>query len=219
MLCAACPATGGSGGTGGGASAGGGSAGGGSADGGGAGGGEDTYAQSATGNVKFKRSLRMTFDYSVALDLPPDQLCNELGQYPCAVVHTVALGGTDPYGIGLYEPLPFTGLSSPIATERVALNGCLRRVQLDLATPDLAVLYKGLTPDASGKLDMSQPAVHDALDTLYKRAVLRHATDAEIAHLKQLYADIEATGKPEPGKAWMQLSCFAVLTSVEVLFY
>jgi hypothetical protein len=134
-------------------------------------------------------------------------------------VHVVTLGGTDPYGIGLYEPLPFTGVATPIVTERLALNGCITRVAADLATPDQAVIFKGLTPDGSGKLDMSQPAVHDALDALYKRAVLRQVTDDEVTHLKQLYADIEATGKPEPGKTWMQLSCFAVLTTVEGVFY
>ena len=47
----------------------------------------------------------------------------------------------------------------------------------------------------------------------------REATTAEVGHLTQLYTDIAATNKPEPGKSWMTLSCFAVLTSVESVFY
>ena len=61
--------------------------------------------------------------------------------------------------------------------------------------------------------------VNLALDTLYQRTLLRDPTTQEKAHLKQLYRDIEATGKPDPAKAWMILSCFTVTTSVEFLFY
>jgi hypothetical protein len=162
----------------------------------------------------------MTLDYANALGLPADQLCKELGQYPCTTfVHPIALGGTDPYGVGLYEPLPFTGMASPIVTERVALSACQVRTTNDLAAGAGAVIWKGVAPDAAGKLDIESPAVADAIDALYRRTVLRHPTPAELAHLKQLYRDIDATGKPAPGQAWMTLSCFAVLTTVEALFY
>jgi hypothetical protein len=211
-----CPQPG-SGGTGGGDGTGGGGTGG---MGGSGGGGEETYAVSSKANVKFKRSVRMTNDFANALSLPADQLCKELGQYQCTtLVHPLALGGTDPYGIGLYEPLPFTGMASPLVTDRVALSGCQLRTSADLAAGSSAVIWKGVTPDGAGKLNIDASQVDDALDALYRRTVLRHPTASEVGHLKQLYRDIEATGKPAPGQAWMTLSCFAVLSSVEALFY
>ena len=185
------------------------------------GGGEDiTIAQSAKANVRFKRAVRLTADYAAALSLPASELCKELGQYQCAtLVHTIALGGTDPYGVGLYEPLPFTGMSSPIATDRVALSACQARVTADLAAGSSAVIFKGVTPDGAGKLNIDSPEVREAISSLYRRATLRNPTEAEVGHVKQLYRDIEATGKPQPGQAWMTLSCFSILTTVEALFY
>ena len=218
VLATACDSTVNNGNTGGGSGGSGGSGGGGS---GGAGGGEDvTIAQSAKANVRFKRGVRLSADYAAALSIPADQLCRELGQYQCAtLVHTIAIGGTDPYGVGLYEPLPFTGMSTPIVTDRIALSACQARATADLAAGASAVVFKGVTPDAAGKLNVESAEVREAIDALYRRATLRRATDAEVGHLKQLYRDIEASGKPQPGASWMTLSCFAVLTSVEALFY
>lgn len=220
VAASACDNTVNNGNTGGGSGTGGSGAGGGSGGSGGSGGGADTLAQSAKANVRFKRAFRLTADYAQALSLPVGQLCNELGQYPCTtVVHPIALGGTDPYGVGLYEPLPFTGMSSPIVTDRVALSACLQRVQADLAAGGSAVVFKGVVPDGAGKLNIESAEVREAIDSLYRRATLRRATDSEVGHLKQLYKDIEATGKAQAGQSWMTLSCFAVLTSVEALFY
>ncbi len=181
----------------------------------------DGLARSAKANVRFKRNVRLTNDFAQALALPPGELCKELGLYSCTeLVHPLAVGGVDPYNLGLYEPLPFTGATSPIVMDRVALTACIKRVEADLATPGSAVIFKGLTPDASGKLASLETAeLRAALDTLYKRALLRPVTDAEVATLKGLYRDVEASGKPAPAKSWMELSCFAVLTSVESLFY
>lgn len=206
------------GGAGGGDGVGGGAAGGGVGGGGGSGGA--AFAASAKAVVRFKKNERITGDYAKSLGLQPQQVCNELGLYPCATtVHHLSLGGVDPYNIGVYEPLPFTGLTSPIVVDRLALSACLQRVNADLATPATALIYKGIALDANGKLDPASAPVSAAIDTLYKQVVLRPPTTAEIGHLTQLYTDIAATNKPEPGKSWMTLSCFAVLTSVESVFY
>lgn len=221
-LLAGCPGNiQGSGGGGGGA----GGAGGGTGGSGGGGELQDAgqpppFAISGKGTVRFKRNVRLTTDFAIALGLPFDTFCQELGQYSCTlVVHPLALGGTDPYGSGLYEPLPFTGATSPIVIDRVALVGCSQRVAADLATPASALIYKNLTVGADGKLDPAQPAVASAVTELYHRAVLRNPTDAEVEHLRALYRDIEASGKPDPAKSWMTLSCFAVMSSVESIFY
>ncbi len=183
------------------------------------GGSASDFGISAKGVVRFKRSERLTVDFGNALGLPYDVLCKELGLYSCSLfVHPLALGGVDPYVSGLYEPLPFTGVTSPIVVDRVALAGCSQRVKADLATPATAVIFKGVTV-VDGKVDASSAAAKTAIDTLYKRAIQRAPTESEVAHLVQLNADIVVSGKPEPGKAWLTLSCFAVLTSVESLFY
>ncbi|MBS1152571.1 MAG: hypothetical protein H6Q89_4269 [Myxococcaceae bacterium] len=206
-------AAGGSGGSGGGA-------GGGAGVGGGAGGGSATFAASAKGLVRFKRNERINADFAKSLGLTQVAVCNELGLYPCTIVHQLALGGVDPYNIGLYEPVAFTGLTSPLVVDRMALGACIQRVTADLATPTTALIFRGLALDASGKLvNVNAPEVKTALDLLYKQVLLRPVTDAEVGHLTGLYADVLATNKPEAAKSWMTLSCFAVLTSVESVFY
>ncbi|MFY0580898.1 hypothetical protein ACN28S_47610 [Cystobacter fuscus] len=93
-------------------------------------------APSSRDNLRFKNPEQLTAHFAAALSLPPEQVCNELGLYPCTTyVHSVALGGVEPYGVGLYEPLTSTGVTTPIAIDRVALAACVQRVSLDLATP------------------------------------------------------------------------------------
>jgi hypothetical protein len=178
-------------------------------------------ASSAKGNVLFKRSERLRNDFSQALSLDPATICREFGQYSCTdQVHSITLGGVEPYTLGINDPLPSTGVATPLVIDRLALSGCTQRVAMDLATPAQAVIFKALTPDAAGKLsDLEAPAVAASIDLLYKRLVLRPPTVAELGHMKQLYRDIEAKGKPDPAKSWMVLSCFAVASSVESIFY
>ena len=204
----------------------GGGEGGGSATGGGSGAGgggpafDAGYAKSAKGNLRFKGNERLAIDYSVALGLPFDQVCKELGQYDCSLaVHAVALGGVDPYGHGLFEPSPVTGSTTPIVVERVALAACVKRVTLDLATPAAAVVFKSI-PVTGGRLSNPQALeVRLALTELAQRGWLRDPTEAELALLLQLNLDIQATGVAEPAKTWMEAACFAVLSSAESVFY
>ena len=205
--------------------AGSGGGGGGVAAGGGAGGGgggvvDAGYARSAKGNLRFKGNERLTIDYAVALGIPFLEVCNELGQYSCSfLVHPVALGGVDPYGKGLFEPPPVTGATTPLVVERVALSACVKRVNLDLATPASALVFKAM-PITAGRLSNPQaPEVRLALTELAQRAWLRDPTDAELALLVQLYPDLEATGVAEPAKVWMQAACFAAFSSAESVFY
>ena len=198
-----------------------GGAGGGSGGSGGSGGAGGGLAVSEKGVVRFKRNVRMTIDFAQSLGLTGAEVCNELGQYPCTTaVHALNLGGVDPYGSGLYEPIPFTGVTSPIVTDRVALSACTTRVDRDRANPLGAIIYKLIPVDGAGKLtNLDGSEVGLALDTLYQRTLLRDPTAEEKAHHKQLYRDIEASGQPTPARSWMILSCFAVTTSVEFLFY
>ena len=178
------------------------------------------FARSARGNLRFKGNERLTYDLGIALGLPLDQLCLELGQYPCTyVVHTVALGGVDPYGKGLFEGAHVTGATTPIVVERVALAACSKRVTQDLATPASAVVFKSI-PVSGGKLTAPNgPEVRLALSELAQRAWLRDPTEAELQHLIGLNAGIEALNVPDPAQAFMKAACFTVFTSAESVFY
>ncbi|QRN94353.1 hypothetical protein JRI60_35200 [Archangium violaceum] len=178
-------------------------------------------APSSRNNLRFKNPEQLTAHFSAALSLPPEQVCNELGQYPCTTyVHNVALGGVEPYGIGLYEPISVTGVTTPIAIDRLALAACVRRVSLDVTSPGEAVLFKGIELDGQGRLASRDGApVRDAITSLYQRALLRDPTETEVGTLSQLATQIESKGSQTPGRDWMVASCFAVLSSAESVFF
>ncbi|QRK12935.1 hypothetical protein JQX13_24630 [Archangium violaceum] len=178
-------------------------------------------ARSTRNNLRFKGPERLTSDFAAALSLPVAQVCNELGQYPCtSSVHTVALGGVEPYGIGIYEPMPFTGVTTPIAVDRVALSACGQRVTLDLTPPTEAVIFGGIDLDSQGRLASRESApVRNAITALYQRALLRDPTEAEVGALLQLATDIESSGSQAPGRDWMKAACFVVLSSAESIFF
>ncbi len=179
-----------------------------------------SFLASEKGSVRFKRNRRIQADFATALDLNDAAVCNELGQYSCAdFIHRITLGGVEAYVQGLNEPLPFTSVTTPLAVERMALFACRERVTTDLADSDNARIWGGL-PLANGALaDVEAEEVAAAVQRLYQRALLRNPTPDEVAHHRQLYRDIEADGQPNAARDWAILSCHAVLTSMESLFY
>jgi hypothetical protein len=169
---------------------------------------------STRAKLRFKGGKRLQNDYAYALGLETGSLCNELGQYSCVdEIHTIALLGVEPYQLGFYDPLAETALTTPIAVERVAIAGCSQRVDRDLGAPGSALIFQGdlSSADAAG--------VTDAIDRLYKRGLQRRPTSAEVEHLRQLYRDVEASGSSDPARDWAKGACFAVLTTLESLFY
>ncbi len=176
-------------------------------------------------NVRFKKARRLQNDFARTLGLSREALCQELGQYACVdEVHKITLLGVEPYGLGIDEPAKNTGVTTPIAVERIALAGCSQRVAQDLAAPADALIFADLPIDADGGLgDIAgadvAPAVDAAIDTMYARAVQRRATAAEIQHLKDLYLEIAMTGVDNPTRDWAVATCFSVLTTLESLFY
>lgn len=178
-------------------------------------------AESAKATLRFKRNERLRNDFAQALGLTPAQLCNELGLYSCTdFVHTIALGGVEPYTLGLRESLPNTTVTAPNAVDRVALAGCEKRVTMDFDAPASAVIYRDLPVDPDGTLgDLTAAGVAESIDRLYKRAVLRPASAEEVEHMRALYTELAATGEPNAAREWAILSCYAVLTTMESLFY
>ena len=177
--------------------------------------GQEGVVASHKARVKFKGGERYARDLSAALELPRDQLCTELGLYDCVdEVHRISLGGVEPYELGIDEPLPVAPVSAAIAVDRVALSACIRRVELDFADPGSAVVFGSLaTAGGPQRADLEAVAA-DLID----RILRRDATPAEISALADFYVDAEAEADA-PAQAFGQLSCFAVATMLEALFY
>ena len=173
---------------------------------------------SAKATVKFKSKARMLKDFQNALELTSAELCREVGVLDCGEFHGVALGGTDAYQAGVYRPLAETAATTTIAVDRIALSGCQMRAHLDFKDLGSATIFK-LTLNGEKLDDVDDASVRDAIAELYHRIHLREPKPAEIAHLRQLYTEIESGGSAQPAKDWAALSCYAVLTTMESVFY
>lgn len=190
-------------------------------DGSGGGGGDDgivTPPISAKHAIKFKTKSRLLKDFSAALALPTAQLCQELGQYNCANVHAIALGGVDAYGAGVYEPLKASAITTPLAVDRLALSGCTQRAVLDFKSLDSAKIFK-LEVENGALVDINAESTSAVITTLFQRIHLRDPKDNEAAHLRALYPQVIEAGSTTPAQDWASLSCYSVLTMMESLFY
>lgn len=179
--------------------------------------GSDGLARSDKARVRWKGEPILRSELASALALPVADLCKELGTFDCFSVHRVALGGVEPYTLGINEPFPDTAVTAPLAIERVALSGCRTRVDLDFGQPASAVIFKDLP--GTTLPDVNAPEVKAAIGRLYARFTARAANAEEERALLGLYADVTAANEPRPARAWAILSCFAVATSIESLFY
>ena len=170
--------------------------------------------------LKLKGGARFRNDIAQSLDLPVDY-CKELGFVECSAVHTIVMGGADAFFSGLYEPLPETTATSPLAFDRFAMTGCVMRVDADLAAaPGAALIFRDLPMAGDGKLsDPSAPAVDLAITKLYQRGLARMPSEFEREQLRGLYPAIEQNGSSRPARDWAVLGCFSVLTSMENIFY
>jgi len=174
---------------------------------------------SAKANVKLKTKDRLLNDLGNALELDDDQLCNEVGLYPCGDVHSIALGGVDAYGAGVYEPLKASAVTTPIAVDRLVLSACQTRAHLDFQDLAAAAIFTGLEVTNGKLVDVQAPAVADVITSLYRRVHLRNPKASEVEHLRQLYVDVESAGSSKPAQDWAALGCYAVGTMMESVFY
>lgn len=188
------------------------------------GGGEGGSAQtdpppiSAKANVKLKTKDRLIADVGKALSLDAAELCLELGKYECANVHSIALGGVDAYGAGIYEPLKASAVTTPIAVDRLVLSACQIRAHRDFDNPSQAVLFGDLDLNGAALSDVAHDSVAAVIAELYHRFHLREPKASEVDHLRQLYSDVAAESET-PAKDWAALACYAVGTMMESVFY
>ncbi len=180
---------------------------------------EDTGAEelqrAQRGELQWKRNVALQRDLMRALDLPEEGVCNELGRGSCTrEIHHISLGGADPLNIGLYEPLPETLVSTPIVLDRVVMSACANRADLD----------RSGSPTVFTELDLAAaaPAADDAAFTatvtaLYRRLLSRDPEPHELTTLGALTSD--EAGKPVTAYDFAVLTCFAIGTSSEFLFF
>lgn len=178
--------------------------------------GPQAIVPSHKARVKFKGGERYARDLAAALDVERGELCLELGRFDCVTeVHGIALGGVEPYDKGIDEPLPVAPVSAAIAVDRVALSACTARVDADLEDPAAAVIFGGLLRAE----EPSRAALEGVAADLVDRILRRDATPDEVAAIADFYAEVEAETDDAAVRAFGQLSCFAVATMLEALFY
>lgn len=175
-------------------------------------------ASSAPATVQWKRTGAVLSDLGQALALNPTEVCQELGVISCEVVHRVSLGGNDPFDRALYKPFSEPLGTTPLAAERVVMQACVKRVELDKASASPAV-WKNLdlkSTDISGNLGPESGFYKDTVD-LGRRLLARDLSADEIAELSVLAKD--DAGAPVPSADVAKLVCFALGTSKEFLFF
>ncbi len=164
--------------------------------------------------VRFKGGERWANQLGRGLELDRAELCQEFGQYDCAAdVHFIALGGVEPYNLRIDEPLPTAPLTAPIAVERIALSACAERAERDVANPATASIFKELSDEPSTE------DIHAMAGRLYQRLMSRDAEPAELIEFETYWQELAAESGVDLQREWATYTCFAVASSIEMLFY
>ncbi len=166
--------------------------------------------------VVWKRVDALAADLGRALELDQGELCTEIGSAPCAEVHRVALGGSDPLNTALYRPFAEPLATTPLAIERLALSACVLRVDRDAAGApevfsEMPLDSEPLSASNAGSAFAKQAA------SLGRRMLARDLTVDEIATLEPLGRDEE--GAPVTSHDAAVLLCFTLATSTEMSFF
>jgi hypothetical protein len=174
--------------------------------------------------VKFKDGERYLRDLSANLQMSRESICKELSQYDCMTdAFRIVLGGVEAPNLLVNEPIENAALTSPIAVDRVALQVCANRVHMDREKPTAAVLFKTGAFGRDGRAKAPDKAwLHDTADTIYGAILLRSPSEGEIRALTDFYSTARH-GRPansvDAAADWVTLSCFAVASSLEAVFY
>lgn len=177
--------------------------------------GDGSLQRAERGELQWKRNVALQRDLMRALELPEDGVCNELGRGSCTrEIHHIMLGGADPLRIGLYKPLPDTMVSTPIVVDRVVMSACANRASLDSSGPP--VVFTALDLGAAAPAPDDE-AFTTTVTELYRRLLSRDPRPDELTTLGALAVD--ADGAPVSARDFAVLTCFAIGTSSEFLFF
>jgi hypothetical protein len=173
---------------------------------------------SAKGRVNFKGGRRYADDLARGLAVPRAELCRELSSFDCVdEVHNITLGGVDPYDAAIYRPSRERSVSTVNAVDRIALTACDGRAKRDFGDPDRAAIFGELARTAAAP---TRAALVATANHLYAGLLGRDPNADEIDALVTFYGDLAAELGPSAAPArFATLSCYAVATSEEALFY
>ncbi len=179
---------------------------------------------SADPRVKFKDGERYLRDLSANLSIPREEICKELSRYDCMTdAFRIVVGGVEAPSLLVNEPIENAALTSPIAVDRVALHVCSNRVRMDRENPSEAVLYRtgAFGADNRGK-NPDVKWLNATAEAIYGSILMRSPSEREAQNLAAYYtqvADGRAANSAEVATDWVILSCFAVASSLEAVFY
>ena len=160
----------------------------------------------------WKRSSALENSIMDALDLKAEEICNELGQYNCInKVYLAEFGGNDAIEKSQYVRLEKPSFVTSIALERVALSACLKKVEKEKTVKSLFKHYD--IDDKKIDYNTQKESVDKQNEYLYRRFYARDPLPEELAELGTL-ADGNVTTTE-----YATLTCFALLSSSEFLFY
>lgn len=166
--------------------------------------------------ISWKRTDVLITDLSRALELSESEVCNEVGVAPCAKVHAVTLGASDPFDKALYRPFAEPLGTTPLAAERVVLSACTTRVTLDSAGAPKVFTSIDLGAASLGDVGPDSAFAKDA-NELGKRLLSRTLTADELTSLGALSKDDGGNAVSAADAAI--LVCFTIGTSSEHLFF
>jgi hypothetical protein len=175
-----------------------------------------TLAPSTRADLVWRRGKALQQGLADALLLPTDGVCVELDRYSCVDrVHQVALGGNDPFGLALYEPLAQPGATTTIGFDRTVLAACDTAVEADKARAAVAV-FLGVDLSAASLDKNNVKTLDDAkfmVTTLYQRLLARDPLTSEVDTVLTLLDE------PISGTDFAKLACFSIASTTETLFY
>lgn len=171
-------------------------------------------------DLRLKRWRQISLDLQGALELTEEQICREAGLYDCTDLHVVSMGGVS-VANGIYEPVDELGVTSNLAIERVVLQACYNRLELDRAAQaegGAGVVFKHIALDGdNGSQGSNADEAVAQITELYQRLLARDPEPEEVSALIRHNAGIAADGG---GAAeWALMVCFALGTSTEALLY
>jgi hypothetical protein len=173
---------------------------------------ENELTKSTRARLLWKRNVALEKDIVRALELEPDEVCNELGTASCTrEVHHVALGGAAPFTLGLHKALPTPMLSTAVVVDRVILSACSNRVAKDIEGP--AVVFTAIDLDDDRAPAAGEKAFDATVTALYRRFLSRDPTAEEVA----IFGDLVT--EPMTAQEFAVLACYSVGSTTEFLFY
>ena len=131
------------------------------------------------------------------------------------------------------RPTPETSTRNCAWAEKATLNNsahakhaaklAVKRVKMDRAKPAEAVLFKAGAFGRDGRAQaLDREWLNSTADAVYGSILLRSPSAREIQNLAAYYTQV-AEGRPansvDAAADWVTLSCFAVASSLEAVFY